>query len=167
MRKTKKLTLMAVLAAIALTIFVAESQIPSVVPIPGVKLGLANIVTLIAMVLLGKKEAGAVLAVRIILGSMFTGSVSALIFSVAGGLCAYLVMCLTIGLFPEKLIWVVSTLGALAHNAGQLAASIWVTGTPSLLVYAPALLAAGIVTGVFTGLGAMYLIRAAKKLNLK
>ncbi|NCB50747.1 MAG: Gx transporter family protein [Clostridia bacterium] len=166
MRKTKRLTLMAVFAAIALTIFVAESQIPPIVPIPGVKLGLANIVTLLAMVLLGKKEAGTVLAVRIILGSMFTGSVSALIFSVAGGLCAYLVMCLTIGLFPEKLIWVVSTLGALAHNAGQLGASIWVTGTPSLLVYAPALLAAGIFTGVFTGLGAMYLIRAAKKLNL-
>ena len=165
MSKTKKLTLLAVLAAIALTIFVAEAQIPPIVPIPGVKLGLANIVTLIAMVLLGRKEAGAVLAVRIFLGSMFTGSVSALIFSVAGGLCAYLVMCLTVGLFPEKLIWVVSTLGALAHNAGQLAASIWVTGTPSLLVYAPALLAAGIVTGVFTGLGAMYLIRAAKKLN--
>lgn len=166
MSKTRKLTLMAALTAIALTIFVAEAQLPPIVPIPGVKLGLANIVTLLTMSLLGRREAGVVLAVRILLGSMFTGSVSALIFSAAGGVFAYLVMCLTIGLFPEKLVWVISTLAALAHNAGQLAASVWVTGTPSILVYAPALAAAGVVTGVFTGLGAMYLIRAAKKLKL-
>lgn len=166
MNRTKKLALMSALTAIALTIFVVEAQLPPIVPIPGVKLGLANIITLVSMVLLGRKEAGAILAVRIILGSMFTGSVSALIFSIAGGVCAYLVMCLTIGLFPEKLMWVVSTLAALAHNAGQLAASVWVTGTPAILVYAPALVAAGVVTGVFTGFGAMYLTRAAKKLNL-
>ena len=167
MKKTKKLTLMAALCAVALTIFVAEAQIPAVVPIPGVKLGLANIVTLLTMVLLGKREAGAVLAVRLILGSIFTGSVSALLFSAAGGALAYLVMCLTIGLFPEKLLWVVSVLAALAHNAGQLAAAVWVSGTTGILVYAPALVADGIVTGVFTGLGAMYLARALKKLNLK
>jgi heptaprenyl diphosphate synthase len=166
MNKTKKLALMSALTAIALTIFVVEAQLPPIVPIPGVKLGLANIITLVSMALLGRKEAGAILAVRILLGSMFTGSVSALIFSVAGGVSAYLVMCLTIGLFPEKLMWVVSTLAALAHNAGQLTASVWVTGTPSILVYAPALVAAGIVTGVFTGFGAVYLTRAAKKLNL-
>lgn len=166
MNRTKKLALMSALTAIALTIFVVEAQLPPIVPIPGFKLGLANIITLVSMVLLGRKEAGAILAVRIILGSMFTGSVSALIFSIAGGVCAYLVMCLTIGLFPEKLMWVVSTLAALAHNAGQLAASVWVTGTPAILVYAPALVAAGVVTGVFTGFGAMYLTRAAKKLNL-
>jgi heptaprenyl diphosphate synthase len=130
-----------------------------------VKLGLANNRVLIVNGPAGQKGAGAFWPSDP-LGSM-SRQCSALIFSVSGGLFAYLVMCLTIGLFPEKLIWVVSTLGALGHNAGQLAASIWVTGTPSLLVYAPALLAAGIFTGVFTGLGAMYLIRAAKKLNLK
>lgn len=167
MSSTKRLTLMAALCAIALTIFVAEAQLPPIVPIPGVKLGLANIVTLVAMAVLGKKEAGAVLAARVFLGSVFTGSVSALIFSACGGLCAYLVMCLTIGILPEKLLWVVSVLAALAHNAGQLAASVWVSGTPAILVYAPALVAAGIVTGVFTGLGAMYLTRALKKLNIK
>lgn len=163
MNRTKKLALLAALTAVALTIFVAEAQIPSIIPIPGVKLGLANIVTLVTMALLGRKEAGAVLAVRIVLGSMFTGSVSALIYSLAGGACAYIVMCLTINLLPEKLIWVVSVLAALGHNAGQLAAAVWVSGTPSILVYAPALAAAGVVTGVFTGLGAMYLVRALKK----
>ena len=160
MKSTRKLALLAALAAVALTIFVAEAQIPPVVPVPGVKLGLANIVTLVAMSVLGRKEAGAVFVVRLILGSAFAGGFSGLLFSAAGGAAAYLVMCLLIGVFPEKLMWVVSVLAALAHNAGQL----WVSGTVSMLVYAPALAAAGVVTGVFTGFGAMYLARAMKKL---
>lgn len=166
MKGTRRLALTAALTAIALTIFIAEAQIPPIVPIPGVKLGLANIITLTAMAILGRKEAGAVLAARIILGSMFTGSVSAMIFSAAGGLCAYAVMCLTLRLFPEKLTWVVSVLAALAHNAGQLCAAVWVSGTPAILVYAPALAAAGVLTGAFTGVGATYMIKAAKKIKL-
>ena len=66
--KTKKLTLLALLAAIALTIFMIEAQIPSPVPIPGVKLGLANIVTVFTVFVLGSKEGAAVLAVRIFPG---------------------------------------------------------------------------------------------------
>ena len=80
MPKTKKLALMALLTAIALTIFVVENQLPAPVPIPGVKLGLANIITLVTMLLLGKKEAGAVLLVRVLMGAMFAGSPSTLLF---------------------------------------------------------------------------------------
>lgn len=163
MNKTKRIALMSALAAIALTIFVIESQIPPIVPIPGIKLGLSNIITLVTMVLLGRKEAGAVFTVRLILGAMFTGSVSSLLFSAAGGLCAYLLMCAIFKLLPENLLWVVSVLASLAHNAGQLVTAIWVSGTSSLLIYAPALIAAGIISGAFTGLAAMYLVRAIKK----
>jgi heptaprenyl diphosphate synthase len=77
---------MALFTAIALTIFIAEAQIPPVVPIPGIKLGLANIVTLVSMSVLGRKEAGLILVVRIVMGSIFTGSASALIFSLSGGI---------------------------------------------------------------------------------
>ena len=76
---------MAVLTAIALTIFMIENQLPSPVPIPGIKLGLSNIITLAAMLLLGRKEAGAVLAARIIMGAVFAGSPSTLIYSATGG----------------------------------------------------------------------------------
>ena len=133
MTKTKKLALLAALTAVALTIFVAEAQIPPVVPVPGVKLGLANIVTLVTMALLGRREAGAVLVVRLILGSAFAGGFSGLMFSAAGGAAAYIVMCLLIKVFPEKLMWVVSVLAALAHNAGQLAVAVWVSGSASML----------------------------------
>ncbi len=166
MPKTRKLTLMALLTAIALTIFVIENQIPAPVPIPGVKLGLANIITLIAMKLLGKKEAGAVLLVRILMGAMFAGSPSTLLFSAVGGLFAYLTMCLTVGLFGEDRLWIVSALAGIAHNAGQLLACVLVVKTPGVFAYAPILAASGIVTGVFTGLAAQYLLKALKKLKL-
>lgn len=125
MKGTKRLAVLAMFTAIALTIFVAEAQIPPVVPIPGVKLGLANIVTLIAMALLGRRQAGEILLVRIVLGSVFTGGVSAMLFSIAGGVFAYLVMCLTIRRLPERLLWVVSVLAAFGHNAGQLLVAVW------------------------------------------
>ena len=118
--RIRKITTCALFSAIALTIFVIENQIPAPVPIPGVKLGLSNIITLVAMVLLGRKEAGAILLVRILMGAMFAGSPSTLLFSAAGGTLAYLVMCVTVGLFHEKQLWIVSALAAIAHNAGQL-----------------------------------------------
>ena len=149
MKGTKRLAVLAMFTAIALTIFVAEAQIPPVVPIPGVKLGLANIVTLIAMALLGRRQAGEILLVRIVLGSVFTGGVSAMLFSIAGGVFAYFVMCLTLRRLPERLLWVVSVLAAFGHNAGQLLVAVWVTGTPSILVYAPALVAASVAALVY------------------
>lgn len=165
MAKTKKLSLMALLAAIALIVFVIEAQIPPLVPIPGIKLGLANMITLVAMVILGRREAGAILLVRILMGSMFAGGVSGFLFSIAGGLLAYLVMMLLIGLFPQKLLWVVSIFGAIAHNIGQLTVAVLVSKTPSIIVYGPALMASGIITGAFTGIGAYYLVQALAKLD--
>ena len=166
MPKTKKLALMALLTAIALTIFVVENQLPAPVPIPGVKLGLANIITLVTMLLLGKKEAGAVLLVRVLMGAMFAGSPSTLLFSAAGGALAWLVMCLTVGLFDQKQLWIVSALAGLAHNAGQLLTCALVVKTPGIFAYAPILAVSGVLTGVFTGLAAMYLIRALQNMRI-
>lgn len=166
MAKTKKLCFMAVLTAIALTIFMIENQLPSPVPIPGIKLGLANIITLTAMAILGRKEAGAILAARIIMGAIFAGSPSTFIYSAAGGILAYIVMCVTIGLFKENQLWIVSALAAIAHNAGQLGACALIVKTPWIFAYAPILAASGVITGVFTGFAAIYLIRAVKKLKL-
>lgn len=161
--KTKKLVFMALLTAVSLTVWVLEAQIPMPVPVPGVKPGLANVVTLAAMALLGRKEAGLILLVRIVLGSLFAGSFSAILFSLAGGLLAWAVMALTLGLFEEKRLWVVSVFGALAHNAGQLLAAAAVTKTAGIFWYAPPLVAAAVITGVFTGIAAVYLVKAVKK----
>ena len=160
MSRTKKLVLTAILAAAALAVYVLEAQIPAPIPVPGVKLGLANVVTLAAMALLGRKQAGAVLVVRLLLGSMFSGGFSALLYSAAGGALAYAVMAALIGVLP---LWVTSVLAAIAHNLAQLVLAVLVTGTPGLFWYAPALLLAAIVTGAFTGLAAQYLTRALRR----
>ena len=165
MAKTRRLALMALLTAIALPIFVIEAQIPAPVPVPGVKLGLANIITLITMLLLGKREAGAVLLVRVLMGAMFAGSPSTLLFSAAGGALAYLLMCLLAGRFGPDRLWIVSALAGIAHNAGQLLACALVVKTPGVFAYAPVLAASGIITGVFTGLAAQYLLKALKKVK--
>ena len=162
MSKTRKLVFMALLTALELVIWVIEGQIPAPVPVPGVKLGLASVITLTAMAALGRKEAGVILLARILLGTLFAGSPAAMLFSLAGGALSWAVMAALIGAFPEKLLWVVSVFGAIGHNAGQLLAALLVTGTPGILWYGPALLAAAVVTGVFTGLGAMYLTRALR-----
>lgn len=166
MPKTKKLALMAVLTAIALTIFMLEAQLPAPVPIPGVKLGLANIVTLTAMLILGRREAGAILAARIVMGAVFAGNPSAMLYSAAGGVLAYAAMCLLVGVVPEKRLWAVSAVSAVAHNMGQLLACVLVVKTPGVFIYAPPLIVSGVITGVFTGFGAMYLVRALRKLKL-
>lgn len=166
MPKTKKLALMAVLTAIALTIFMLEAQLPAPVPIPGVKLGLANIVTLTAMLILGRREAGAILAARIVMGAVFAGNPSAMLYSAAGGVLAYAAMCLLVGVVPEKRLWAVSAVSAVVHNMGQLLACVLVVKTPGVFIYAPALIVSGVITGVFTGFGAMYLVRALRKLKL-
>lgn len=163
MKGTRRLALIAALSAVALTIFVAESQIPPLTMVPGMKLGLANIVTLVAMVILNRRDAGVILAIRLVLGSIFGGGISAFMFSAAGGLLAYLTMCALVGVFPERLLWVVSVLAALAHNAGQLMVAVCVSGTASILIYGLILAASGIVTGVFTGLASMFLIRAVRR----
>ena len=153
--KARKLCILALLSAAALAIFVAEAQIPPVVAIPGVKLGLSNIIVLLTMYLYGRREALAVLAVKLILGSVFAGQVMSFFYSAAGGICCWSVMSLLKGVLSEKQLWATSAFGAVAHNAAQLAVAVCLLGTDKLLWYAPVLLASGIITGVFTGLGAM------------
>ena len=123
--KTRELTLCAVLAALALALSYMESFFPLalIVPLPGVKLGLANIVTLYALYAIGFPSALAILLVRCTLGALFAGNASALLFSLLGGLSALLVMALLSG--AKKLsIFGVSIAGAAAHNCGQVCAAL-------------------------------------------
>lgn len=156
--KVKKMTLLALLSAIALTIFMVEAQIPALVPIPGVKLGLANIVTVFTVFALGAKEGVIVLFIRIFLGAVFAGNFSTILYSAAGGACAIGVTILLRKILTKKQLWVAGCLGAIAHSIGQMTMAILLTGTPSLAVYLPVMIAVSIVTGAFTGLCAQFLV---------
>lgn len=157
--KGKRLTIMALLTAVALIMFTVEAQIPLPVPIPGVKLGLANIITVYAMFTLGPVDTLLILLARVLLGSMFSGSMVTLIYSLSGGLLCYLVMLLLRKLLTLRQIWVCGVIGAIFHNVGQTLAAIAVYRTLAVAAYFPLLVVSGIITGLFTGLCAQFLVQ--------
>lgn len=161
--KTKKLTVMALLTAIALTIFVIEAQIPALVPVPGIKLGLSNIVTVFAVYMLGAKEAVMILAVRIFLGAVFAGNFSTILYSAAGGALAILTTILLKKVLKKNQLWIAGCLGAVAHSIGQMVVAVLVTGTPALFVYLPVMIVCSVITGAFTGFCAQFLVKRGKK----
>ena len=157
---TRQLTLCAVLAALALALSYIESFFPLtlLIPLPGVKLGLANIVTVFALYTLGAPMALCILLVRCTLGALFAGNASALIFSLLGGFSAMLVM---IALHKNRLsIFGVSIAGAAAHNCGQVAAAMLTLGSVAPLSYLPFLLLVSLFTGALSGFIAALLFRA-------
>ena len=162
--KTRKLTQMALLTAIALTIFMVEAQIPALVPIPGVKLGLSNIVTVFAVFAMGPKEAAAILFARVFLGAVFAGNFSTIFYPAAGGALAIVVTILLRKILTEKQLWVAGVMGAIAHSIGQMAMAIAITQTVGLVSYLPMMIICSIVTGLFTGLCAQFLLNRGENL---
>lgn len=140
------------LTALALALSYMERFIPLqlVIPIPGFKLGLANIVTLTALFLLKTKYAFAILAVRCILGAVFGGGITGLAFSLCGGLLAMTAMVLIkkTNLFS---VYGISVAGAAAHNVGQIIAAMVLMNSIYVGAYLPWLLLVGIATGLLTG----------------
>ena len=163
----KKLTRMALLTAIALIIFMVEAQIGTPVPIPGVKLGLANIVTVYAMFVLSPGQTLAILICRVFLGSVFSGQMAAIFYSLGGGLLCWLAMLLLRPVLTVKQIWVAGVIGAVAHNAGQTLVAIALTRTPALWVYFPVLTLSGVLTGAFTGMAAQALVGRLEQIGRK
>ena len=155
--RVKRLTLCAILTTIALAIFVLEAQIPPILPVPGFKLGLSNIVTLLALFCLGWKEAAAILLVRITLGNLATGQVMAIFYSLAGGILRFVSMKLSMRFVRDDQLWVVGVFGGIFHNVGQMIVAVAITNTPMLFVYLPMLLLCGIATGAMTGFCAQIL----------
>lgn len=156
--KARKPALLGLLTAVALTIFLVEAQLPPVLPVPGVKLGLANIVTVFTVFSLGPGEGILVLAARIFLGAVFCGNFSSILYSAAGGACAIAVTIALRRILTRKQLFVAGCLGAMAHSVGQIAMAALVLGTASVFVYLPVLLAVSLVTGLFTGLCAQFLV---------
>lgn len=145
------------MAAAALIIFIIEAQLPLPFPIPGIKLGLANVITLTSIVWLGKKDALAVLLLRIVLGSIFTGNMITLVYSAVGGLIAYAAMLAAVAIL--KNIVAASVVGAMGHNIGQIAAAAVISHTVQILYYLPILIISGVLTGLFTGIVAAAVLR--------
>ena len=158
---TRQLTRLSLLTAAALIVFVIEQQIPPLTPIPGIKLGLANAVSLYVLRRYGVRSAALVLAARVILGNLVCGTVAAMLYAGAGALCALCIMALLRRCIAQT--WVLSALGAVGHSIGQMAVAVALTATPALLIYLPVMLLSSLIAGIFTGLCVTFLLRRIRE----
>lgn len=156
MARTKKLVFLSLLVGIALVIYVIEAQIP--VLFPGVKLGLANIISLFALIVLGWKEALIIVILRTIMGSIFGGSVSSFLFSMVGGILSNIIMILLYKYFRNSIgLASISICGAIFHNIGQLLVAAFIIQDLRIYFYLPILLISAIATGYFVGVSVSFL----------
>ncbi len=158
----KRMTRLALLTKIALIIFIIELRIPNLVPIPGVKLGLANIVTVYAMYHCTAKETFLIVLARILLGSIFGGNISAIIYSMSGAVMCLTGMLLLRCIIDENHIWICSVIGAVFHNTGQIIIAVIMMKTTTVLAYFPVLIISGCIAGAFTGVCTQILIQRTK-----
>ena len=143
------------------------ARLPLVAAVPGFKLGFANIVTVAALRLFRAREALLLLVLRIVLGSVFAGSLPALSFSLAGGLLALSVGVLLLRAAPRVQLALLGVAGALSHNVGQrLPAAFWL-GTLDVFYYAPMLFVLAVFTGSATGFLAQEILRRLPLRNKK
>ncbi len=160
--KAKRLAILAALTAASLIIFIVELQIPNPFPIPGIKLGLANIITVYAVYRFKPYEVALIVVTRLLLGSIFSGNIAALIYSASGALLCLGGMLLLKNIIDERHLWLASVFGALLHNTGQMAAALLVTQTPGLLAYYPFLIVSACLSGAFTGLCAQIVVKRVR-----
>ncbi len=159
---TKKVARIGVFVALAMIFGYIEVLIPFHLGIPGVKLGIANIVTVTCLYLFTPKEAFGISMLRIFLMSILFGNGMSFLYSFAGGLLSFLVMWI-----GKKYNWFsvigVSVAGAVFHNVGQILAAVLVLQNTKILGYLPVLLVAGIVTGGLIGVVTKQVIYIVEK----
>ncbi|MBR4240698.1 MAG: Gx transporter family protein [Eubacterium sp.] len=166
MRKSKKVAVFALSVALAFTLSFLETLIPINIGVPGVKIGLSNLVVVSALYLLDKKQAFAISMIKILIsGLVFSGAFS-LLYSFAGGILSFFVMLLAMK--SEKIsILGVSVIGGVLHNIAQIIVAAIVMQTPRIVYYLPVLLISGVAAGIVIGVISKILVQRLLKANLK
>lgn len=160
----KKAAYMGMLTALAFVFSYIEFLLPINLGVPGIKLGLANLVVIVALYLMNVRVACTLSFVRILLTGLTFGNPASMIYSLAGGMLslAIMIMAKKSDFFS---VTGVSVLGGIFHNVGQIIVAILVVETKSLLFYLPVLILSGTVAGVLIGILASILIRHLNKMK--
>ena len=167
MTKTKHLVMLSLFISQALILSIIESWITIPSPVPGVKLGLANIITLVTIVFFGLKDVLVLVTVRSLLGSLLGGGLVLFPFSLAGGLLSAVVMYVLRKKMGKSFSLLgISIAGAIAHNIGQLSVAAFMTGGFAVFGYLPVLMVSGVIMGCFIGITANLLINALNKTRM-
>lgn len=160
--KTKRITYYGILTSLGIGLHIAEAMIPNpfVGMVPGAKIGLANIIALITLILFGFKFALSVNLMRVAIAGLLSGAVTSMLYGLAGALFSTLLMWLVLHYFSDYFSLIgASVLGALAHNLAQLAVASLIIQNLRIFVYLPVMMFASIFTGVFIGLTAHFVLR--------
>lgn len=161
--KSKKTALFGMMVALAFTFSYLESLIPFNFGIPGVKLGLANLVVVIALYTMKPGEAFAIAVIRIFLAGLTFGNAYSIAYSLCGGVLSFVVMYLV---KKTKLSIIgVSMLGGICHNIGQITVAAIVMETVRIAYYLPVLLVAGLVTGLALGVVSKLVVDRVQHIN--
>ena len=153
---------MAMMIALAMIFSYVETMIPINFGIPGVKLGLANLVIVAAIYLFGGKQAFLISIVRIFLSGFMCGNLASIMYSLAGGLLSLAVM-LLLKKTDKLSILAVSVMGGICHNIGQLIVAMLVVENLKLIFYVPVLLISGFLTGLLIGIVCRVILPAVKR----
>ncbi|OFI05823.1 heptaprenyl diphosphate synthase component I [Clostridium acetireducens DSM 10703] len=167
MTNTKKMVFISLLIAQALALNIIERSIPVPFIAPGAKLGLANIITIVSLYIFGFKDTLMVVLIRILLVSMFGGSLSSFLYSFSGGILSLISMYFIKKIGRENISIIgVSVVGAAFHNIGQVIVASLVVENIKMFLYLPILLAVSLGTGVFVGITSKYLLSFLNKINI-
>lgn len=166
--KTRKIIVMSLFVAVALVLSYFERLIPLTYIMPGLKLGLANIITVMALLTFTWFEVLAIVLIRIMMMTFFTGSAISFFYSLTGGLLSLIAMKLLLKYGSKQFSLVgVSIFGATVHNTGQMLVLSVITGSFRVgLQWLPYLLLAGIITGLMIGLISLYFYKHWRGLRL-
>ena len=163
--KIRRMTTLSLLFALAMIFSFVESRLPTFIPIPGVKLGLCNVVIIFTLLKLGAPAAIAVSLLRVLLSSMLFGNAAAFFYSLACAILSLAVMILLLRLRFFSVVGI-SVLGGVMHNIGQLLMAWILLGTAGVMYYLPVLLIAGVIAGALIGLLSAYLHKRAENWKL-
>ena len=163
--KSQKVATYGLFVALAFILSYIESLIPMPVPIPGIKIGLANLVVIAGLYTMGPKEAFSLSIVRIILIGFTFGNLSTMIYSLAGGLLSCILM-IFISKFKIFSIIGVSIIGGVSHNMGQILVAMVVVQSSFLFYYLPFLLIAGTISGTVIGITGAIIVERIKRFKV-
>ena len=157
--KVQRIALSGILTSLMLVFGFIERQFPLPVPIPGIKLGLANSVLLYALYMMGIRQTIVLMLLKVLMSWLIYMNMSAMLYSFAGGVLSVAAMILLSKMNGVSIVGV-SALGAVFFNVGQMLMAAWVLGTPQLIVtYLPVLMVSGVLTGVLTGVVARMVMK--------
>lgn len=161
-KTVKKIAILAIFITLALILSYVDSLIPLAIMVPGIKIGLANVIIILALYTMGEKETILISITRVILSSLLFGTILTCLYSMTGAMFSFIIM-----LFLKKktdlATLTISIIGAVSHNFGQITMAIFIMNTKEIIYYLPILIITGVISGMLIGIFANVLIQFTKK----